>query len=297
MIGHMAGRVTSPICVGRQEELLVLDEAAERAAGGTASVVLVGGEAGVGKTRLIAEFSARSTVVDPLVLHGACISLGGDEGLPFGPIAQALRGLIRQLGPEATNALLDESTSELGRLVPELGRVVDEPGPSRPEWAQTRVFEGLLTLLGRLAELRTGHPHRGGPALGRPVDPRRPGLPRPEPGSRTRPDRGHLPFRRAPPSPPAAAVARRDGAVAAGHPPRAAAPGPRRCPTPGGGDHRTGGRSGSRGHDRPARRGQSVLHRGAPRGGRDRGGGSAARFASGRAPGPGPCACRSSPRR
>ena len=153
MIGHMAGRVSSPICVGRQEELLVLDEAAERAAGGTASVVLVGGEAGVGKTRLIAEFSARSTVVDPLVLHGACISLGGDERLPFAPIAQALRGLIRQLGPEATNALLDESTSELGRLVPELGRVVDEPGPSRPEWAQTRVFEGLLTLLGRLAEL------------------------------------------------------------------------------------------------------------------------------------------------
>ena len=72
--------------------------------------------------------------------------------MPFGPIAQALRGLIRQLGPEATNALLDESTSELGRLVPELGRVIDEPGPSRPEWAQTRVFEGLLTLFGRLAE-------------------------------------------------------------------------------------------------------------------------------------------------
>jgi len=153
MIGHMACRVTSPICVGRQEELLVLDEAAERAAGGTASVVLVGGEAGVGKTRLLAEFSARSTVADPLVLHGACISLGGDERLPFAPIAQALRGLIRQLGSEGTNALLDESTSELGRLVPELGRVVDEPGPSRPEWAQTRVFEGLLTLLGRLAEL------------------------------------------------------------------------------------------------------------------------------------------------
>ena len=77
MIGHMAGRVSSPICVGRQEELLVLDEAAERAAGGTASVVLVGGEAGVGKTRLIAEFSARSPVLDPFVLHGACISLGG----------------------------------------------------------------------------------------------------------------------------------------------------------------------------------------------------------------------------
>ena len=153
MIGHMAGRVTSPICVGRQEELLVLAEAAERAAGGTASVVLVGGEAGVGKTRLLAEFSARSGVVDPLVLHGACISLGGDERLPFGPIAQALRGLIRQLGPQATNALLDEATSELGRLVPELGRVVDESGPSRPEWAQTRVFEGLLTLLGRLGTL------------------------------------------------------------------------------------------------------------------------------------------------
>ena len=145
----------------------MLDEAAGRAASGIASVVLVGGEAGVGKTRLLAEFSARSTVLDPLVLHGACISLGGDEGLPFAPIAQALRGLIRQLGPEATNALLDESTSELGRLVPELGHVVDEPGPSRPEWAQTRVFEGLLTLLRPARRAAAGHADRGGPALGR----------------------------------------------------------------------------------------------------------------------------------
>ena len=171
------------------------------------------------------------------------------------------------------------------------------PARAGPNGRRPGVFEGLLTLFGRLAEQGPVMLDRGGPALGRPVDPRRPRLPRPEPGSRSRPDRGHLPFRRAPPSPPAAAVAGRDGAAAARHPPRASATGARRYPTPGGGDHRTGCRSGSHGHDRAARRGQSVLHRGAPRGGRDRARRISCPIRFGTCSWSGSMACRSSARR
>ena len=55
----MGGRVTSPTLVGRLEELGVLEAARGRAANGEPAVVLVGGEAGVGKTRLVAELAAR----------------------------------------------------------------------------------------------------------------------------------------------------------------------------------------------------------------------------------------------
>jgi hypothetical protein len=51
----MPRRVSSPVFVGRATELADLRAAFERAAGGEASAVLVGGEAGVGKTRLIGE--------------------------------------------------------------------------------------------------------------------------------------------------------------------------------------------------------------------------------------------------
>src|SRR5215211_1367393 len=59
--GEIGGRVASPTFVGRIEEFQTLEAARGRAADGDPAVVLVGGEAGVGKTRLAAELAARST--------------------------------------------------------------------------------------------------------------------------------------------------------------------------------------------------------------------------------------------
>src|SRR4029450_5764338 len=57
--GEMGGRIASPTLIGRIEELQTLEAARVRAANGEPAVVLVGGEAGVGKTRLVAELTAR----------------------------------------------------------------------------------------------------------------------------------------------------------------------------------------------------------------------------------------------
>src|SRR5215208_8507169 len=57
--GEMGGRVQSPTLVGRIEELELLEAARGRAADAEPAVVLVGGEAGVGKTRLTSELVAR----------------------------------------------------------------------------------------------------------------------------------------------------------------------------------------------------------------------------------------------
>jgi predicted ATPase len=55
----MASRMMSPVFAGRGDELAALAGAFEEAAGGTPRTVLLGGEAGVGKSRLAGEFAAR----------------------------------------------------------------------------------------------------------------------------------------------------------------------------------------------------------------------------------------------
>src|SRR5215212_11217576 len=89
----MGGRVASPTLVGRVEELELLEAARVRAADGEPAVVLVGGEAGVGKTRLVTELTARCGTDGTRVLAGGCVPVG-DGALPYAPIVEALRALV-----------------------------------------------------------------------------------------------------------------------------------------------------------------------------------------------------------
>jgi DNA-binding CsgD family transcriptional regulator/tetratricopeptide (TPR) repeat protein len=151
MIGSMALRVSSPILVGRAAELAALLGALDAAAGGRTTTVLVSGEAGIGKTRLVREFAADARASGAVVLHGGCVRLGRDEGLPFAPVVEALRGLLRERGVQGVRGILDESTAELASLVPELGQADHAGRPDqRPDWARTRLFESFLVLLSRL---------------------------------------------------------------------------------------------------------------------------------------------------
>jgi DNA-binding CsgD family transcriptional regulator/tetratricopeptide (TPR) repeat protein len=143
----MVGRGSSPVLVGRAEQLAALADALAGTRAGGHLALLIGGEAGVGKSRLLAEFAA--TAPDARVLTAGSLQLGGDE-LPFTPFAAVLRGLARELGADKMAAMLPgRGIPELARLVPELG----QPDESRePGEARARLFEEVLTLLGRLAE-------------------------------------------------------------------------------------------------------------------------------------------------
>jgi len=143
----MGGRVTSPSFVGRVEELQALEAARKRAADGEPAVVLVGGEAGVGKTRLVTELSHRSVADGSRVLTGGCLPFG-DSALPYAPIVEALRALVADLGAGEVRGLIGPSWPELARLQPALG-APDHPGQP-DQAAQARLFELLLGLLGRL---------------------------------------------------------------------------------------------------------------------------------------------------
>jgi DNA-binding CsgD family transcriptional regulator/tetratricopeptide (TPR) repeat protein len=147
--GEMGGRVASPTFVGRVEELQIFDAARRRAADGDPAVVLVGGEAGVGKTRLVAELSSRCLADGTQVVAGGCVPVG-DGALPYAPIVEALRILLSDVGVGAVRELVGPAWPEIARLVPALGEP-DRSGLS-DQIAQARLFELLLGLFGRLSE-------------------------------------------------------------------------------------------------------------------------------------------------
>ena len=77
--------------VGRDDALGVLRTAVRRASGGHPSVLIVTGETGVGKTRLVRELIEQERVT---LLAGSCVPMAGDP-LPFAPLTQARRRLDR----------------------------------------------------------------------------------------------------------------------------------------------------------------------------------------------------------
>ncbi|GAA0368753.1 ATP-binding protein [Actinoallomurus spadix] len=140
----------SPAFVGRRSELAVLTDALRRAEAGTPGAVLIGGEAGGGKTRLVGEFAERACR-ETLVLTGACLQLS-TVGFPYAPFTAALRQLVREAGAAEIAALMPrDGARDLARLLPEFG----EPAAERdPDSARVRLFEQMLVLLERLAERR-----------------------------------------------------------------------------------------------------------------------------------------------
>ena len=149
MLADVAVRASSPVLVGRSGQLAALDAALAAARDGSPSAVLVGGEAGVGKSRLVTEFAEHSRGTGAQVLTGGCLELGTD-GLPFAPFTAVLRELVRERGADGIAGLLPgHATRELARLLPEFG----EPATAADAGeARARLFEQVLTLLEQLAD-------------------------------------------------------------------------------------------------------------------------------------------------
>ncbi len=147
----MAASLVSPVLVGRQTESAELDAALARVLEGEAVTVLVGGEAGVGKSRLIGEFVTRARAAEARTLVGGCIELGGG-GIPYAPVVDMLRMLASELNDDDLESLLGPARAEIGRLVPELDDGREAPG--RADRDPSRILELLIGVIGRLAAAR-----------------------------------------------------------------------------------------------------------------------------------------------
>jgi ATP/maltotriose-dependent transcriptional regulator MalT len=142
--------LVSPVFVGRGTELSSLIAGLDSAAAGEPVVVLVGGEAGVGKTRLVEEAASRARAEGARVLTGSCVEVGG-EGLPLSPVVDVLRTLLRQMPDDELDEVLGPARIELARLLPELDP--HTPASAAPAGAEgnARVLELVFGVIQRLA--------------------------------------------------------------------------------------------------------------------------------------------------
>ena len=137
----VGGRVSSLQFVGRREQLEVLDAAFDQVCNGRTTTVLIGGDAGVGKTRLVEEFSTHVRSEKALVATGVCVPTDSG-GLPYAPIVGIVRDVLSQL---------DADNDVVGPVARGLG--IDTTGEVLPadEFAKTRLFESILTFVSKVA--------------------------------------------------------------------------------------------------------------------------------------------------
>jgi predicted ATPase len=130
--------------VGRQAELAEVSAVWDDVREGQAAGFLISGEAGVGKTRLVQECIERVLAQDGQVLAGSSFRISSG-GLPYGPILDALRRLLRERSAESLTALAGPRFASLDQMFwPE-----QDDNHRAPD---ARLFDVFLALLGRLAE-------------------------------------------------------------------------------------------------------------------------------------------------
>ena len=159
MIEIMAGRIVSPDLIGRERELDVIARALDDVKAGRARTVLMGGEAGIGKSRVLGAALERARDDGAVVLLGGCIGLA-EGSLPFAPIVEALRPYIRELealGADGRSSSDGVPRQALAAVASALGMLTDYPvaasagAEMRPEWARSRMYEAFLDLLRGMA--------------------------------------------------------------------------------------------------------------------------------------------------
>jgi DNA-binding NarL/FixJ family response regulator len=135
--------------VGRARELARLTTALAEARQRQPSVVLLSGDAGVGKTRLLAEFARSARTDGAIVLLGHCVDLGS-VGLPYLPFAEALQQLAESSGPDGQ--ALHERPG-LSQLLPNRGSFgAATQVLGKADIGQLQLFDAVATLLGEAGQ-------------------------------------------------------------------------------------------------------------------------------------------------
>jgi DNA-binding CsgD family transcriptional regulator/tetratricopeptide (TPR) repeat protein len=140
--------------VGRSAELEGFRNLMPTVEGAGGRVVLLGGEPGSGKSRLVREFAAEAADDGALVLYGAC---DAEVRTPYGPFVEALDQLARDTEPDELRAALGGGGGELTRLLPELGTRVGALAPAGdadPDTERHRLHTAVAELFAGITRRR-----------------------------------------------------------------------------------------------------------------------------------------------
>src|ERR671938_962367 len=135
----MLERALCPTLVGREEQLFALEDALLAAHRGESRFVVLGGEAGMGKTRLANELAQRAARLDWEVLWGACSET--DLPLPYLPIVEAVGNYLSRHDARELGAALGGARRELAQLFPQLATDEAATPVGDPAQAKLRLFE------------------------------------------------------------------------------------------------------------------------------------------------------------
>jgi DNA-binding CsgD family transcriptional regulator len=155
--------IVSPILAGRGPELETLKHALTNAQQGTGQCFILVGEAGIGKSRMLAELRGYGQTKGFLVLQGDCFE--SDLTFPYAPLIDGLRLFFASRSPGEVAEMLDPLAPELVKLLPELALNLPglQPTPTLdPESEKRRLFESLAQFFTRLS---VSHPAETQPLL------------------------------------------------------------------------------------------------------------------------------------
>src|SRR5262245_30452271 len=138
--------------VGRSRPLRTLDAALRGVRAGGGRLVLVAGEAGIGKTRTVEEFVARQGLPRDRVLWGRCPEQSGAPA--YWPWRRVLAGVLGNRDGAELRDWLGAETTAIARLMPVVRERLGESGtplPDDPEQARFHLFEAVANVLRRVA--------------------------------------------------------------------------------------------------------------------------------------------------
>jgi len=140
--------------VGREEERAELRRRLEEAAEGRGSFVMIGGEPGVGKTRLAQEAVAEATARGMLAFVGHCSEA---EGEPYEPVVEIVESALRVVPSPVFRETVGDAAGEIARLVPDVRRRFDDVPPPLelpPEQSRRLLFNSVRDFIDRTARRR-----------------------------------------------------------------------------------------------------------------------------------------------
>src|SRR5207244_6402000 len=142
--------------VGRRHELSLLTERLGSASEGRGCLVLVAGEPGIGKTRLVFELAQRARSEGWHVLSGRAYDSDGMP--PYFPLAEALRAYVRTSRSKELRTRLARNAADVALVVPEVReRLPDLPSPGgTDEYGRYRVFESVSEFVLAIARSAPG---------------------------------------------------------------------------------------------------------------------------------------------